>query len=71
MSYKKHEMLILREHLSSPLYIGVNRGDHFLVFRVELYFDFIRPVSCVLNVSIVSGLYIIDCLLRFSLDIYG
>ena len=64
-------MLILREHLTSLPYVGVNRGDHFLVFRVELYFDFLRPVSCVLNVSIISGFYIIDCPLRFSLNSYG
>ena len=71
MSNRKHELLILREHLSSHPYVGVNRGYHVLVFRVELYFDFLRPVSCVLNVSIVSVLYIIDCPLRFSLKMYG
>ena len=59
VSYKKQELLTLREHTSSPPVFAV---------RISHLFSF-RPVSCIPNVAhaIVSGLSILDCPFGFFL----
>jgi len=47
---------------------GMFRVAHLYRFLYHVfYFVCLRPVSCVLNVASISGLSILDCLLRFSL----
>jgi len=66
VSYKKQELLTLREHQGSPLvFVGVCIA-HLLVFCVVfLSFVCLRSVSCVANVASASIWYILDCLFGF------
>jgi hypothetical protein len=65
VSYKKHSLFTLREHLSSPaVYVG-SMLLIFLCFSVILCFVCLRYVSCVTNVASVDGLSISDCLSVF------
>ena len=59
MSYKRQELLTLRERLSSLTGVGVVRVAHCFSFCVV--FVCLRPVSCVPTVAGVSGLSILDC----------
>ena len=70
MSYKKQELFTLREHLlGSPTVVGGVPVAHLISFLccvVWFLFVFLRRVSCVSNVAIFSGLFILDYPLRFS-----
>ena len=64
VSYKKQELLILREHLGSPPVFGGVHVAHLLSCLccvVLLCFGCLHPVSCVPNVASFSGLSIFDC----------
>ena len=53
-----------------PGFFGGFRVLIFLAFfATYCYFGFVclRPVSCLPNVTSVSGLYILDCPIRFSI----
>jgi len=68
ISYKKQELLTIREHLSSPLVFGnVRIADLLLVFCAVFVCMFVclRHVSCVPNVVSVSRLSIPACLFGF------
>ena len=65
MSYKKQKLLTLRKHLSSSPVFGEVRIANFLAFCLVLGFVCLRHVSCVSNVSSVSGLSILDCAFSF------
>jgi hypothetical protein len=58
VSYKKQELLTLRENLGSPPVFGGIHVAHLLGFRCFVLFCFVclRHVSCVLNVVSYSGL---------------
>ena len=66
VSYKKQELLTLREHLDSSKVFGGIRVAHVFSFLCCI-FDFVclHSVSCVPNVAIVSGLSILDYLFGF------
>ena len=56
MSYKKQELLALREHTDSPPVFGRARIAHRFRFLCCVFSSVcFRPVSCVPNVASVSG----------------
>ena len=64
MSYERQELLTLRERLGSYLVfdtVGIAHRFSFLLCVVFLCFVGLRLVSCVSNVTSVSGLAILDC----------
>ena len=68
VSYKRQEMLALRENLvSPPIFGGVHIAQclGFLYRVVFLCFVCLRHVSCVPNVASVSGLFILECAFCF------
>jgi len=68
VSYKRQEMLALRENLvSPPIFGGVHIAQRlgFLYRAVFLCFVCLRRVSCVPNVASVSGLFILECAFCF------
>jgi hypothetical protein len=59
VSYKRQELLTLREHLSSPPVFSAVRVAHLFSFLCcVFYFVCLRPVPIVAN---FSGLSILDC----------
>ena len=55
------ELLIIREHLGSPPVFGGVRVAHRFSFLCCVFcFVCLGPVSCVINVASVSGLFILD-----------
>ena len=57
----------LRAHVFMHV-CGMFRVAHLYKFLCHVfYFVCLRPVSCVPNVASISGLSVLDCLLRFSL----
>jgi hypothetical protein len=70
VSYKRQELITLREHLGWPLIVGVVRVAHLfscLCCVVFLCFVCLRPVCCVPKVAYISGLSGLDCHIRVSL----
>ena len=68
VSYKKKELLTLRKHLGSLPVFGAIHVDYLCSFRccvVFFWFVCLRPVSCVPNVTSVSGFSILDCSFGF------
>ena len=58
MSYKKQELHTLRKHMGSPpVFLW---GSLLLIFLVFCFCVCLRPVSCMPNVVIFSGLSILD-----------
>jgi hypothetical protein len=53
MSYKKQELLSLREHLGSPPVFGGAHVAHLVSFLCCALLVFVHPVSCVSNVPSV------------------
>ena len=64
MSYKRQELLTIRERLGSLTGFGVVRVAQ--CFRFCVVFVCLRPVSCIPNDFSVSGLFILDCPSGFS-----